>query len=137
MGRDVGTSPWSAPAVEWRGPRALVFVPQTSMVLARAATCRLGHGGVTGIGWSTGEGARLRAHRKVVAVSESLIAGGWRVGDGAALEFAGEPLEYKPALVSPRQRYRRGALVRRALLVADIAGLVLAFVLANVLLPSV
>jgi exopolysaccharide biosynthesis polyprenyl glycosylphosphotransferase len=70
-------------------------------------------------------------------VSESLIAGGWRVGDDVAVDLAGGQIEHGLVAVSPRHRYRRGALVRRMLLAADVIGLILAFGLASALLPSV
>ena len=69
-------------------------------------------------------------------MSESLTIEGWRVRADVA-ELVGTPFEeqYVEAPV-PRQRYRRGALVRRSLLVADVMGLVLSFVLANALVSS-
>jgi exopolysaccharide biosynthesis polyprenyl glycosylphosphotransferase len=72
-------------------------------------------------------------------MSESLTVGGWRLRDEWELDSATDPLlEEESSRVSQVQRrYRRGALVRRMLLAADVAGLVLAFVLANVLLPSI
>jgi exopolysaccharide biosynthesis polyprenyl glycosylphosphotransferase len=70
-------------------------------------------------------------------VSESLIAGGWRLGEDGLVGLADAPVEQRPVLVSPRQRYRRGALVRRMLMAADVMGLVLAFVLASALVPTV
>jgi exopolysaccharide biosynthesis polyprenyl glycosylphosphotransferase len=69
-------------------------------------------------------------------MSESLTAEGWRVNG----EVAGEPVvdasERFIDLSLPRRRYRRGALVRRTLLVADVLGLAFSFVLANLLVPS-
>ncbi len=75
-------------------------------------------------------------------MSESLTVDGWRVrGEIAAdveAEHLGDAPEVRPVHESmPRRSYRRGALVRRMLLVADVLGLVLAFVLANALVPSV
>jgi exopolysaccharide biosynthesis polyprenyl glycosylphosphotransferase len=70
-------------------------------------------------------------------MSESMTLAGWRVESAAGLELA-EELEFlghdEKAAVHPR--YRRGALVRRTLLLADVAGLVIAFALANALLPA-
>jgi exopolysaccharide biosynthesis polyprenyl glycosylphosphotransferase len=73
-------------------------------------------------------------------MSESVTLGGWRVENGAGPELG---LAAEVALIGhreqadPRPRYRRGALVRRTLLLADVAGLVVAFALANVLLPAI
>jgi exopolysaccharide biosynthesis polyprenyl glycosylphosphotransferase len=70
-------------------------------------------------------------------MSESVIVDGWRV-DGERLDIAvvGSAQELVREVPS-RRRYRRGALVRRVLLVADVAGLVLAFVLATALVPPI
>ena len=72
-------------------------------------------------------------------MSESLTIGGWRLGGEAAeaLEFEPTPLgEDLAGGALPRRRYRRGALVRRMLLVSDVLGLVVAFALANSLIPT-
>ena len=50
-------------------------------------------------------------------------------------DVEGLGLQERPVIVPPRRRYRRGALVRRMLFGADVLGLWLAFVLANILLP--
>jgi exopolysaccharide biosynthesis polyprenyl glycosylphosphotransferase len=79
----------------------------------------------------------MRSPDRGIYVSESMTVAGWRVGGGepgdlgelAFVEHVGESL--------PRRGYRRGALVRRVLLAADVAGLVIAFVLANTLLSRV
>ena len=72
-------------------------------------------------------------------MSESLTMGGWRVGGDAApvldSDLSPEALNLG-ALSQRRRRYSRGALVRRTLLLADVAGLIVAFILANVLMPS-
>ena len=69
-------------------------------------------------------------------MSESLTVGGWRLGaDPVVDDVEGLALEERPVVVQPRRRYRRGALVRRMLFGADVLGLWLAFVLANILLP--
>jgi exopolysaccharide biosynthesis polyprenyl glycosylphosphotransferase len=70
-------------------------------------------------------------------MSESLITGGWRLSADAATpayDLGLDDLIVEPA---PRRRYRRGALVRRMLLLADVAGLVLAFTIADVLVPTI
>ena len=67
-------------------------------------------------------------------MSESLTVEGWRVTNDRAVDFidaAGLTLE--PS--ARRRRYGRGALVRRTLVFADVAGLVLAFFLASLLVP--
>ncbi len=68
-------------------------------------------------------------------MSESLTIEGWRVRadapDAALAAFDAQHVE-----LSVRRHYRRGALVRRALLVADVSGLIVAFLLANVLVGS-
>ena len=69
-------------------------------------------------------------------MSESLIAGGWRVRDDVFDLTEVDPRDRTVPLDVPQRKYRRGALVRRALLFADVAGLTIAFVLANALLPS-
>ena len=69
-------------------------------------------------------------------MSESLTIEGWRVrGDSSDLvtSLLEEQLVAAPVR---RRRYRRGALVRRVLLVADVAGLVTSFLLASVLVAS-
>ena len=67
-------------------------------------------------------------------MSESLTVEGWRVRDDLAVDFSVRPeLTFEPSL--KRRRYRRGELVRRTLLLADVAGIVVAFVLANILVP--
>jgi exopolysaccharide biosynthesis polyprenyl glycosylphosphotransferase len=68
-------------------------------------------------------------------MSESLTVEGWRVRADTAdsqVAAADEPHVETPT----RRHYRRGALVRRALLVADVSGLVIAFLLANALVGS-
>ena len=97
---------------------------------ATRVACGKGETGSDGNGgglWPRGE------RRKGEGMSESLTIEGWRVRADVA-ELVGTPFEeqYVEAPV-PRQRYRRGALVRRSLLVADVMGLVLSFVLANAL----
>ena len=67
-------------------------------------------------------------------MSESLTVEGWRVRDDLAVELAGA-LELPVEESSKQRRYRRGELVRRTLLLADVAGLVLSFVLASLLVP--
>ena len=67
-------------------------------------------------------------------MSESLTVEGWRVRDDLAVDLVGA-LELPVEESSKRRRYRRGALVRRTLLLADVAGLVLSFVLASLLVP--
>jgi len=69
-------------------------------------------------------------------MSESLTVEGWRVHADLP-ELVDIPFEEGDleALV-PSKRYRRGALVRRVLLVADVMGLVLAFVLATAAVSS-
>jgi len=68
-------------------------------------------------------------------MSESLTVEGWRVrGDALDLVAPFEEEFLEPVTV--RRRYRRGALVRRSLLVADVMGLVLAFVLATAIVSS-
>jgi exopolysaccharide biosynthesis polyprenyl glycosylphosphotransferase len=73
-------------------------------------------------------------------MSESLITGGWRVSADAAMPAYDIRLDDLDGLAVeqpvPRRGYRRGALVRRMLLVADVAGLVLAFAVANLLVPT-
>jgi exopolysaccharide biosynthesis polyprenyl glycosylphosphotransferase len=73
-------------------------------------------------------------------MSESLIVEG-RGNQGEAvpraLEFQAPGAAGEARLeASRRHRYRRGALVRRMLLISDVAGLGLAFVLADMLLPA-
>ncbi len=69
-------------------------------------------------------------------MSESLTVEGWRVRADVP-DVVDAPFEEQPVeLPVRRRRYRRGALVRRVLLVADVMGLVLAFVLANALVSS-
>src|SRR5512132_2873257 len=84
--------------------------------------------GSTGSGWSSGEGVRRRASRSHDSVSESLIVGGWRVHADTASEPVPD-LGLDDVVVDealPRRRYRRGALVRRTLLAADVIGLMIA-----------
>ena len=72
-------------------------------------------------------------------MSESLTVGGWRLdGDVATVPDRDLALEGQSLVEAlPRRRsYSRGALVRRMLLVADISGLIVSFVLANLILPS-
>jgi exopolysaccharide biosynthesis polyprenyl glycosylphosphotransferase len=71
-------------------------------------------------------------------MSEGVIVSGWRSDADTASALAHElPVEaLHPTTATPRRRYRRGSLVRRSLLLADVVGLVFAFVLANLLLPS-
>jgi exopolysaccharide biosynthesis polyprenyl glycosylphosphotransferase len=67
-------------------------------------------------------------------MSESLTVEGWRVSDDGAVDFVDAAgLTFEPS--AKRRRYGRGALVRRTLLIADVAGLVLAFFLAGLLAP--
>lgn len=69
-------------------------------------------------------------------MSESLTVEGWRVreddpglvGTTSEEQYLGAP--------APRRHYRRGALVRRVLLLADVTGLILSFVLADTLVSS-
>jgi exopolysaccharide biosynthesis polyprenyl glycosylphosphotransferase len=69
-------------------------------------------------------------------MSESLTVEGWRVrGDSSDL-VASLLEEQLVAAPVPRRRYRRGALVRRVLLLADAAGLVIAFLLASLLVSA-
>jgi exopolysaccharide biosynthesis polyprenyl glycosylphosphotransferase len=71
---------------------------------------------------------------------ESLATGGWKAASTFGLQLddlPGDDLETFEAPVVRRSRYRRGSLVRRALLTADVAGLALAFALATMLLPRV
>jgi exopolysaccharide biosynthesis polyprenyl glycosylphosphotransferase len=71
-------------------------------------------------------------------MSESVTLGGWRVDGSLSGEIAAEFALVEEASASlPQRRFRRGALVRRALLLADVSGLVIAFVIANALLPGV
>jgi exopolysaccharide biosynthesis polyprenyl glycosylphosphotransferase len=66
----------------------------------------------------------------------SLMVGGWRVDEPAltAEQLASEQLHID---APPRShRYGRGALVRRMLLLADVLGLILAFLVANVIFSS-
>ena len=69
-------------------------------------------------------------------MSESLTVEGWRVR--ADVPDVMDALFEVRSVELPvrRRRYRRGALVRRALLAADVMGLVLAFALANALVSS-
>jgi len=67
-------------------------------------------------------------------MSESLTVEGWRTRDDLAVDLVGA-LELPVEEPSRRRRYRRGELVRRTLLLADVAGLVLSFVLASLLVP--
>ena len=67
-------------------------------------------------------------------MSESLTVEGWRVRDDLAVDLVGA-LELPVEESSKQRRYRRGELVRRTLLLADVAGLVLSFVLASLLVP--
>jgi len=67
-------------------------------------------------------------------MSESLTVEGWRIRDDLAVDVVGA-LELPVEESSKRRRYRRGELVRRTLLLADVAGLVLSFVLASLLVP--
>ena len=67
-------------------------------------------------------------------MSESLTVEGWRVRDDLAVDLA-DALELPVEESSKQRRYRRGELVRRTLLLADVAGLVLSFVLASLLVP--
>ena len=70
-------------------------------------------------------------------MSDSVMLGGWRLGvDSAVDELEALTLEEKPSLVAPRRRYRRGALVRRVLFAADVLGLLLAFLIANIVHPA-
>ena len=77
-------------------------------------------------------------------MSESLTLDGWRVGGVDSSDAAAEIAALEDVLREPDsraepvsgRRFRRGALVRRMLLVADITGFMLAFALANVLVPS-
>ena len=72
-------------------------------------------------------------------MSESLTVGGWRLdGDVATVPDRDLVLEGHSLVEAlPRRRsYSRGALVRRMLLVADISGLIVSFVVANLILPS-
>jgi exopolysaccharide biosynthesis polyprenyl glycosylphosphotransferase len=73
-------------------------------------------------------------------MSETITVDGWRV-HGEVADFGPGVLGDAPEIQAvhrtvPRRGYRRGALVRRTLLVADILGLVCAFALANALVPS-
>ena len=72
-------------------------------------------------------------------MSDTVIAGGgWRLRNDGPIELADEvPLYEELTEPVPLRRYRRGALVRRMLLAADVAGLALAFVAASVLVPNV
>ena len=78
-------------------------------------------------------------------MSESLTLDGWRVGGVDSSDAAAEIAALEDVLREPDsraepvsgRRYRRGALVRRTLLVADVGAFVLAFVLATALVrPS-
>jgi exopolysaccharide biosynthesis polyprenyl glycosylphosphotransferase len=75
-------------------------------------------------------------------MSESLTVDGWRVREQIAADLGADFVDDNSDLESvyqsvPQRRYRRGALVRRMLLVADVLGLVFAFIVANVLVPAV
>ena len=68
-----------------------------------------------------------------------LTVGGWRLGGGEL-----EAVDFEQRLLGEasladgahaRHRYSRGALVRRMLLIVDVLGLVVAFTLANLMLP--
>ena len=72
-------------------------------------------------------------------MSESLTVGGWRLGGDVATVPDLDPEFDDQALIAPlprQRRYSRGALVRRMLLFADVAGLIVSFALANLILPS-
>src|SRR5262245_63537572 len=64
---------------------------------------------------------------------------GWRISADEASVPVLELGETEDAFVPSapaRVRYRRGALVRRMLLTADVAGLMLAFATASIVLPT-
>jgi exopolysaccharide biosynthesis polyprenyl glycosylphosphotransferase len=67
-----------------------------------------------------------------------LTLDGWRLGDVPSLPVAydNESTPHGTVSTQHRRRYSRGALVRRVLVVSDVLGLLGAFVLANVLLPT-
>jgi len=66
----------------------------------------------------------------------SLVVGGWRVDEAALIaeQLASDQLQVEVPLRS--HRYSRGALVRRMLLLADVLGLILAFLVANIIFSS-
>ena len=72
-------------------------------------------------------------------MSESLATAGWRAASTLGLPLDDRLEIEQDTFEAPlrQARYRRGSLVRRALLTADVAGLVLAFALATLLLPRV
>ena len=66
------------------------------------------------------------------------MLGGWRVGADGTVELEAALARNEDVDLGSVQhrRYRRGALVRRMLLAADVAGLLLAFAIANALAPA-